>query len=189
MLTALGTVAVTAGGKLRPMQRIDLLLPVPAGVFTVAALLHTLTAVYVDWAMPCWLDEWTGTQEMASPFPLLRELQVSVEIDDIDDQAAPRPALPFLKMTGPIELLNISTGHPLTFTAAAIAQLARCSQLQELDFSTGIFRASTFSDWTDRAQFASCKIGCPSHMREVTLQSVKVGVEAVWAIAYASPKL
>ena len=198
LLTALGTTVVGASGRVRPMEWLHLDLPSEQGVLAATAnAFPRLTRLQIDKIRVGWIEEWTGTREMISAFPLLQECVVhtnhitsllEVIVTGSVPTAVARNMLPFFQSMAerPLRLLDIRIGEPVTFTASDIVQLSRLDRLQQLDFSTG---TADWMDWADPALFASFSAGCLPCLRFLTLETVRISTEAVVAIASAAPQL
>ena len=194
LLTALATTVVVASGRPRPVEWLDIDIPAPPGVFADAALMPALSSLQMQQASPNWLEEWTGSAELLSAFPLLRECRVATKENRKkgDELGAATDILLFVRSitSRPLELLDIRVGNPVKFTAAAIAELAHCHQLRELSISIGVWDRRARLDWTNAALFESfATIGSLPALRSFTLQQVNLSAELVVIIASAAPAL
>ena len=207
LVTALAATPVGASGRSRPITSLTLDLTTPVDVFAAAALMSGLTCLQVDQAMPGWLEEWTGTEERRSAFPLLQEyvshMDWSCPVWDplahrLHQPARPaaaagRDLLPFLQSMAqrPLVRLVVRIPKPVTCNAAAMAQLARCNRLSELEFnfSTRHPSAPTWVDWSDPSLFDTFNARCLPLLLSVRLQHVKLSADSIVALASAAPLL
>ena len=201
LLTALATTAVGTTGGPRPVEWLSLDINVDASsrLFAAAALLPSLVRLHLSRAGSRWLRQWTSTPAMMTAFPLLQQFIV----DDSDrDYRAAAVVAPFVATATdilsllqtmaarPLHVLSIRTGVLVPFDATAMAQLARCHQLRELDLSIGKHDRTSWMDWRDAALFAPLvPAGCLSCLLSLKLHNVKVSAETVAAIASAAPQL
>ena len=201
LVSALATVAVAATGRPRPVEWLQLHLSTSPHVFAAAAPILTLTrlVVQVSTAKPAWLEDWSDSPEaLTAGFPQLQECTVHTDWIEPDVEAvngrrvpAARDIRPFLQYMAsrPLQRLHITCGEPVAFDTAAMAELARCGQLRELNLSTGLFADADWMDWRDAALFAPLTAGCFPYLRAVVLQTLKLSAESVVAIASAAPQL
>ena len=147
---------------------------------------------------PGWLELWTGTQAMASAFPLLHHFSVRLDLQQIQTDPvaaasvdAARDVLSFLQWLAdrPVHRLSITTGEHVAFNAPAMAELARCQQLQHLFFSAGVTDQRAWMDWTDASVFAPLVASCLPCLSHINLQGVRLSAEAVIAVARSAPQL
>ena len=206
LLTALATTVVAASGRVRPLEALHLSLTAQAGIFSTAALMPGLTRLQVNRARRGWLEEACAT---ASALPQLQQLVVCTKGTVVHAQAAAianrcvpaaRDILPFLQSMAsrPLRVLSICIGDRVTFTAAAMAELARCQQLRELKLNAVADAKEVWKegdggalrvDWRDAALFASFTPNRFHLLRSIRLQHVKLSAQAVAAIASAAPEL
>ena len=92
----------------------------------------------------------------------------------------------------PLARLVVRISEPVTCDAAAMAQLARCNRLRELElnFSTlPHLSAQTWVDWSDPSFFAPFSPRCLPCLLSVRLEHVKLSADSVVALASAAPLL
>ena len=150
-----------------------------------------------------WLEEWTESEELEGAFPHLQDSVVRV-VGKLDEEAAwddfffeealgaDRDIVPYLQSMAncPLQRLHISSGEGVALNAAAMAQLARCQELQELSISVGFHGGEVaWMDWTDPALFESLTAGSLPCLRSFRLLTAKLSAEAVAAIASSAPQL
>ena len=205
LLIALATTEVGVSGKPRPMKQLAVDFDTELDAFAAASLMP-LTRLRSRRTLPQWLQHWTRSlEDIMSTCPLLRQCSLAaaesafplleeciVHTEEYEEQAPARDVLPFLQSVAnpPLRLLDIRTGEQVTFTAAAMSQLARCSQLRELYIQLGAWvDEAEWMDWTDPALFASVTAGCFPCLQSIKLQQVKLSADAVSAVASAAPQL
>ena len=192
MLTALASTAVEVSGRPRPMRSLEIHIATQQGVFAAAALMPELHCLRVYQVRPPWLDEWTPMPDrQLVAFPQLQACLVHVNV--YDNTAPPTDMVSFLESmaTCPLQTLQLRTGQPVTFDAAAIGQLARLDKLEELSFSIGTADIVGWVDWTDPALFAAFTSapGCLRCLQSVLLRNVKLSADSILAIGSAMPNL
>ena len=196
LVTALATTVVAASGSPRPIERLHFEVGAERGVFAAAALMPNLTHLQADQVRSGWLEEWTEMHETTG-FPRLQHLLLRSKWKRVDNRDATRlvaaheDLLPFLQLMSkcPLERLDIHSGELIRFSAAAMAQLARYQRLLELSISTWIDGERMCLDWTDATLFAAFTFNCLSHLRKISLRTVRLSAETVVALASASPQL
>ena len=201
LVAALATTVVGATGRPRPVRQLELNLPAPSEVFAAAALIPDLVRLRVDKTEPGWLTQWTATPELLTAFPLLQECIVDVAWAHGSQTAIgvshPQPAatdmLLFMQSMAsrPLQLLQLCTGERVKFSAAAMAELARCQQLRELRLQlyAGLQDGTEWTSWRDVALCAALTRNCFPCLRSIALHSVRLSAESVVAIAAAAPQL
>ena len=192
LVTALATTVMKATGTSRPMARLGLDIASTNGVFAAAALMPKLTRLQIQKPTPGWLQTWTGTHDTLTAHPHLEECYVYTygQLHNNEPASAEDVQRFFQSMASrPMKVLSITTGQSITFTAAAMAELARCQQLQKLDIAVGIEDESAWMDWRDAPLFAPFSAGCLSCLRSLRLFTVKLSADAVTAIVAAAPQL
>ena len=184
----------------RPLVWLNLDIPATAEVFAAAALIRGLTHLRVNQAIPGWLDGWMSTEYRDTAFPLLQEYVLQLGEQPYMQRSRPattRDLLPFLQSMArrPLVRLVVRTYDDLVSDAAAMAQLARCSQLEELklDFSSSQHTFESlppkWMDWSDPGFFDAFSARCLSRLRSIRLQHVKLSPSSVVALASAAPLL
>ena len=188
LLTAVATTVVAQSGRPRPLAwlRLDLHALPRRELFAAVVPMSALTSLHLDSAQSGWLDEWTGTPDIATAFPQLQQVTISTRgyAEDMSSDF-----FQFLQSVAhcPLQLLHIKAGHRITTDTAALSQLARFHQLRSLYISRGFSARSDCLDWRDQALFASFTLGCLPHLTSVRLQQVKMSAASVAAIASATP--
>ena len=151
LLTALAKTVVRATGKVRPLEWLTLDSVASTEVLAAAMLLPGLTRLQVHCVMSSWLvDGWTETPQMPPPFPLLQEyvLYTGTDRDEfrmLIPAAAAKDMLPFFRAVAscPLQRLCIWATQLVTISEAAIIQLGRCAQLQELELNVSFGASAT----------------------------------------------
>ena len=201
LITSLAKSVVRPTRRPRPIEVLRLNIVATSDVLSAITLMQGLTHLHVKRAMPGWLEEWTKTEKRLLALPLLQDCILSADETRVRRGAregerflpASRGIQSFFHMMSnrPLQRLSILTDEPIIFDAAAMAQLARCTQLRrlELDLCRGVDDRTAWMDWKDVALFSSFAIRCLSCLTVVKLQHIKLTAESVAAVASAAREL
>ena len=192
-MRTLALTAVTESGAPRLMYqlRVDTTSSNCKSVLAAAALMPKLTHFQVSEHGAGFLEEWTRTEEMVEAFPLLSECVIKMGRCWADERTALIDIFPFLQAMSrrPLQTLRVHTDECATFSTAAMAALANCHRLRELDLHLGTRRRHRVTDWTDSTHFTLFSTRCLPCLRILKLCCIKVSSDSVIAIASAAPHL
>ena len=200
LLTALSSTVMKVSRKVRRIEWLDLNIAVTPEVLTAAARLPELTRLRLSRALPGCVKQWTTTPGVLEAFPLLADFSLYGDqnwrwhADPVDLAGAAADMTPLLEWVAarPIERLVIATSESVSFSAASIAQLARCHQLRQLTLDFNSIPSAKNGSWMDctaAGLFASLTSDCLPSLHSLTLRHVRLNTPAIFALSSAAPQL